>query len=563
MTTHTITFARTLTSRLAICLFVLPAFACAGGAGMGDDDAALDDGTDGADDGADDGDGGDGADAGGDDGDDGDDDGTPGGGPSTKDRINDYIEMLGTPQAPADDLVEGEAGPDEESGDYMCTTQNLMQTEQFDKIVAFAANSGSMFPGAIIGADSVETGLFTPKALARAPITFSASLEGVVDGQVSATLEDPSLSSFRDAMGQILDQNVVGQTPANVFAQIEEVYSSEQLSLALGVNAQWLTGGIEASFGFGQEETRSRFVVNFTQSYYTVDIDPPGTAADFFSDDVTLDEVIEKIDDEPPTYVSSVTYGRMVYFAVTSEFSSQELRAALDFGFKGTVSVDGSVSLTHEEVLENSEITAYILGGNGEIAVQAIYGVDELRNFIESGGTWSKESPGAAIAYKLAYMHDDSPARYSLTTDYEVTECERVSQNVRVAVKDVHVINDGGDGGSELELYGDIWVEDGYGDIHWLWTQPSGNPVTIGTGMSYPQNGELGSSIIPVTPQPGQELVLYVDLEEDDGAFNGADSMGTQVVARPFEDGWRAEIAVPAANGDQHIEINFDLQPVN
>jgi thiol-activated cytolysin len=559
MTTHSITFARKLTFLLAM----LPALACAGGGDMGEaDDAALEDGADDAPaDGADDGDG-DGGD--GDDGDgDGDDDGTPGGGPSTKDRINDYIQMLGTPQAPADDVVEGEAGPQEESGDYMCSTQNLEQTEQFDKIVAFAANSGSMYPGAIIGADSVDTGLFTPKVLGRAPLTFSASLEGVVAGEVSATLEEPSLSSFRDAMGQILDQNVVGQTPANIFAQIEEVYSSEQLSLALGVNVQWLAGGIESSFGFGQEETRSRFVVNFTQSYYTVDVDPPGTAADFFSDDVTLDEVIEKIDDEPPTYVSSVTYGRMVYFAVTSEFSSQELRAALDFGFKGTVSVDGSVSLTHEEVLENSEITAYILGGNGEIAVQAIYGVDELRAFIESGGTWSKDSPGAAIAYKLAYMHDDSAARYSLTTDYELTECERVSQNVRVAVSNVRVINDGGDGGEELELYGDIWVEDGNGDVHWLWTQPSGNPVTIGTGMSYPQNGELGSSIIPVTPQPGEELILYVDLEEDDGTFNGADSMGTQVVARPFEDGWRAEISVPAANGDQHIEINFDLRPVN
>lgn len=551
---------------LALSLALVPALACATGASDSRDDGADGAGDDGDESGgADDGDGGgDGADDdGGDAGDGGSDGGEPGGGPSVYDRINDYIEMLGTPQAPADDLVEGDPSADEASGDYMCSTQNLEQTEQFDKIVAFAANSGTMFPGAIIGADSVETGLFTPKVLERAPLTFSASLEGVVDGEVSATLEEPSLSSFRDAMGAILDQTVIGQTPANIFAQIEEVYSSEQLSMALGVNVQWLTGGIESSLGFSDEDTRSRFVVNFTQSYYTVDIDPPGTAADFFSDEVTLDEVIEEISDEPPTYVSSVTYGRLVYFTITSEFSSKELRAALDFGFKGTVSVDGSVSLTHEEVLQNSEITAYILGGNGEVAVQAIYGVEELRAFIESGGTWSKDSPGAAIAYKLAYMHDDSPARYSLTTDYEVTECERVSQNVRVALQNIHVVNDGGDGGSELEIYGDVWVEDGNGDIHYLWTRASGNPVTIGTGMTWPQNGELGSSIIPVSPQPGEELVLYVDLEESDGTFNADDSLGTQVVARPFEDGWRAEIPVNAANGDQHVEVSFDLRPVN
>jgi hypothetical protein len=86
--------------------------------------------------------------------------------------------------------------------------------------------------------------------------------------------------------------------------------------------------------------------------------------------------------------------------------------------------------------------------------------------------------------------------------------------------------------------------------------------VTIGTGQSWPLNGELASEIVPVTPAPGEEIVLYIDIEESDGALNPDDSFGTQVVARPFEDGWRAEIPVSAASGDQHIEVNFDLKPV-
>ena len=259
-------------------------------------------------------------------------------------------------------------------------------------------------------------------------------------------------------------------------------------------------------------------------------------------------------------YVGSVTYGRLVYFTVTSELSSEELRAALEFGFKGLVSVDGSVSLTHEEVLESSEITAHILGGNGETAVQAIYGVDELRTFIESGGTWSKDSPGAAIAYKLAYLHDDSPARYSLTTDYDVTECERVSQNVRVALSNIHVVGSSGDA---LQIYGDVQVEDGNGQSHTLWSQPIDNPVEVNAGAIWPQNGELGSQIIPVTPQPGNEIVLTADLWEHDGGWFGSDDpFGVQVIARPFEDGWRATVPMPAAIEDKHIEINFDLRPV-
>ena len=477
------------------------------------------------------------------------------------DEINAYIAGLGTPDSPAPETVEGDPGTPEASGDYTCTRTNLQETEQFAEIVAFAANSGSMFPGAIVGGRTIETGLFTPRVLDRAPVTFSASLEGVVDGAVSATLDQPTLSSFRDAMGEILGQEIVGNTPADIHSQIEEVYSHEQLGLAVGLNVGWLNGDIAASMRFDDQETRSRFVVQFTQTYYTVDIDPPGTAADFFAPTVSLEDVEAEIDDDPPTYVSSVSYGRTVYFAATSELSSQELRAALDFGFKGTVSDDGNVSLTHEEVLQNSEITAFILGGDSTLAVDAIYGAEELREFIQSGGTYSAESQGAAIAYKLAYLHDDSPARFSLTTDYDVEECSRVSQNVRVALKNLTVVADGGDAGEELELYGTIWVIDENNDAHVLWSADYDQFVTVGTGMSWPQAGEIDSMIVPVTPQPGGNVRLVAELFDSDGVYD--DEFGVQVIDRPFEDGWRAEIPVPAANGDQHIEINFDLIPVN
>ena len=482
--------------------------------------------------------------------------------PADKDEINAYIAGLGTPDSPAPETVEGEPGAPEASGDYSCTRTNLQETEQFAEIVAFAANSGSMFPGSILGGRTIETGLFTPRVLDRAPLTFSASLEGVVDGAVSAELEMPTMSAFREAMADILSQTIVGNTPADIHSQIEEVYSHEQLGLAVGLDVSWLSGDLSTSMRFDDQETRSRFVVQFTQTYYTVDVDPPGTAADFFAPSVTIDDVTAEIGDDPPAYVSSVSYGRTIFFAATSHLSSEELRAALDFGFKGTVSVDGSVSLTHEEVLENSEITAFILGGDSTVAVQAIYGADELRDFIQSGGTYSAESPGAAIAYKLAYLHDDSPARFSLTTDYELEECTRVTQNVRVGLTSLEVVSDGGDNGDELELYGTVWAVAENGDYWVLWSADSSQHVTIGTGMTWPQEGEIDSVIVPVTPHPGGNIQLVVELFDDDGLL-ADDDFGVQFIDRPFEDGWRAEVSIPAANGDQHIAVNFDLVPVD
>lgn len=478
--------------------------------------------------------------------------------------IDDYVIGLGTPETPGNVVMEGDVSAAEAAGDYMCSTQDLAETKQFDKIVAFAANSGTLFPGALIGGQSISDGTLTPKVLDRAPLTFSASLEGVLDGAVSATLESPTLSAFREAMADILDANVIGSTPANVAFDIQEVYSEEQLSLAIGLDVSWMTGNVSASMDFAEEERNSRFIVNFTQAYYTVDIDPPGRPSHMLDDTVTLEDVQDVIGAEPPAYVGSVTYGRIVYFAVTSNFSSQELRAALDFGFSaGAVDVDGNVSLTHSEVLSESQITAFILGGNGDIAVQAINGVEELRTFLESGGSYSRDSPGAPIAYKLSYLADNSPARFALTTDYEVTDCERVSQNVRVALSNLRVTDDGADAGGDLEVYGWIrgWDEDS--TAYPLMEREDDEYVTINNGAFWPQSGEIGSDIIPVTPQPGHKFSISVNLRESDGLLNGDDSFGDHVIEVDFEDGWREnDFVFSVADGDQQLEAHFEFTPV-
>jgi len=479
-------------------------------------------------------------------------------------EIDEYILGLGTIELPAADVEEGAASGPQQHGDYECTSTNMLETKQFDKIVAFANNSGTLYPGAIIGGDTLSDGTLTPKVFDRAPLTFSASLEGVLDGDVSATLDKPSLSAFREAMAEILDAEVIGNTPANIAYDMTEVHSSEQLSLALGLDVSWMTGNVAASMEFNQQDRNSRYLVNFTQAYYTVDVDPPSRPSDYLDPSVSLEDVQGTLRDEPPAYVSSVTYGRIVYFAVTSNFSSEELKAALDFGFStGAVDVDGSVSLTHSEVLSESQITAFILGGDGNVAVQAIQGAEGIADFLQSGGTYSAQSPGAPIAYKMAYLADNSPAGFALTTDYEVKDCTRVSQNVQLTLKNIYVVNDGSDAGSELEIYGWIrgWDEDGY--MYPLMERGSDQWVTINTGQAWPQSGTIESHILPVVPQPDHNFEISISLREADGAFNADDNLGDHVIIVDYEDGWRNDDFVYSlANGDQQVEVRMAFTPV-
>ncbi len=201
-------------------------------------------------------------------------------------------------------------------GNYSCTTENLKETRQFDRIVAYAANSDSLWPGAIVSADSVASGLFTQIVLPRAPATFSVSLENW------------PARSRRRSIGRACRPTGTrcracwpprsrGSTPANIYSEIEEVHSEEQLNMALGVQASWGLGlaSLKSSFNFGNSSVRSRYVVRYTQGYYTVDLDAPESPSALLGSEATLEDVREKMSEEhPPAYVSSVTYGRMIVF---------------------------------------------------------------------------------------------------------------------------------------------------------------------------------------------------------------------------------------------------------
>ena len=477
----------------------------------------------------------------------------------TTDAIDQYIDSL--PYLPVDpaQVVTGQQSSPQRDGDYQCTTTNLKETRQYDEIVAYAANSDSLYPGALVSTDSVVTGLFTQIVLPRAPETISVSLQNL-GGTKQATIADPSLASYRDAVSQILDADVTGSTPANIYSEIEQVHSQEQLDMALGVQASWGLGiaSLKSSFDFSNQQIRSRYVVKYTQAYYTVDLDAPSKPSDVFDKSVSLDDVQQHMDaTRPPAYVSSVTYGRLVLFTFESEYSAEEMGAALDFAYNGAADVSGQVSVTYKDIISNAKITAYILGGDAGTAVQAIDSYDALMTFIKSGGNYSRTSPGAPIAYKLNYLKDNSPARMSMTDDYDVKDCTRVSQKILVTLSSIAVDDAGGDSGDDLELYGTISADAASATT--LFSKSSSDYVQIHQGSQF--GPTISQAVIDVVPQPGQVINLRAHLWDQD-TFSPDDDMGNEVGAQPFEAGWRKDVTLTLTGDSARIRVNFSMQPI-
>jgi thiol-activated cytolysin len=360
----------------------------------------------------------------------------------------------------------------------------------------------------------------------------------------------------------ILAQELSGSIPARIHAEIEEVASEAQLAMALGVSASApLLGTVKGGFDFASSTMRSRYVVKFFQLYYTVDVDPPGLPHQMFAPSVTAGAIASAIGGDPPVFVSSIGYGRQVLFTFESALAKEELAAALEFAYHGGADVDGSVSLTHQEVLSHTHMTAFILGGDaGEAASAAVGGYAQLAQFIARGGNYTKDSPGAAIAYKLSYVRDNAPVVVSYGSDYVDRACARHTQRLRVVFDKLTVDSAGSDAGNDLEVFGTVAVR-GSGADQPLAAWPASNYVHLATGQSFPSSGVIAEAIVPVRPAAGNDVVIQTGLSEADAFSN--DSFGEAAVDRlPFEAGWRRTIQLHRSSGTQAITLQLSLAPV-
>jgi thiol-activated cytolysin len=362
---------------------------------------------------------------------DGGDETTGGPEPADHDALDQFILGLGhltiDPVAPehqiACDANTMECLDPWQEGDLTCNQVFYAETQHLDSFIAITPDSPALWPGALLRAGEMPQGVLSPIGLERSPATFSLSLENL-NASPKATMENPTLSEFRDLRAEMLQQGTNGNTAAQISYEIHRIFSKSQFALTVGADFSW--SGIidfDAMYDFQEGEFANKYLIDFTQTYYTADIDTPARPSDMFGEfvDVQDAQLFMGVGD-PPMYLQSISYGRRVLFAIESNDTLEVMVAAIDAAFgDGIAGVD--VDVGAEEVLNAAKITATVIGGNAEDAVATILGPEEMIEYILEGGNYSSESPGVPIAYKTAYL-DNSPGRLSLTAIHPVVQCE-------------------------------------------------------------------------------------------------------------------------------------------
>lgn len=304
--------------------------------------------------------------------------------------------------------------------------------------------SRTIFPGALIYGDrNLAEGQPRSISIARAPMTITLLLAGSGGrGQQSGSrvVDDPKISTMNSATNMLIEewfqQNPSSKVSspdyyvngANQFLSVTRLYDSNQAALELGFKAKWAQGNVSVDAAMTYNSEKDITVAFFKQIFYTVACDKPTTPADFFPATTTLAEVKNVINDkDPPAYVKSVDYGRMLMIRMETERTdaSADLKAALNYA-AGTNKIGGTIDASYKKTLESSTFYIYALGGNAQaptVITGDVEGLKQLKNVIYNGALFARNNPGMPLSYTVNYLQKDELASIYSTSEYIETNC--------------------------------------------------------------------------------------------------------------------------------------------
>ena len=350
-------------------------------------------------------------------------------------------------------LLQSVPEPSIREGGYnvTCVKDEYNLKSNFDEVAILRPTNGVIYPGAlVIGDTDMLDGAPTPLQIDRAPVKLRIDLPGMGENG-NITVDEPNNGNVHAKIDEALNwwNNNAYQdgyvNPAYISYKTSTSYSSHQLSIDVGLNVEWASGDVAAQFNYQSTTEKSVAMMAFKQGFYSVTMETPKQPADVFHKNLTLSNIESKINSStPPAYVHSVVYGRIIMFRMETSLkvTSTDLKVALEYA-TGFTSVSGDTEVKIKNILANSSTTVVTIGGNAEVASEAVSAKNfgDLQKIIKgANAVYNKSNPGVPISYTIWYLKDNKQAKMGYTTDYSVTNC---SQSLVPGAK-VSVQNDAG-----------------------------------------------------------------------------------------------------------------------
>jgi len=287
----------------------------------------------------------------------------------------------------------------------------------------FSPNSSVVYPGNMLQGNSLSDA--TPKIIAVRRAGGKISTD-VADGNIASSFEVASItkSEVTDAINNIIAGSS-GIVPANFSLTIRNIQSREQFALEVGVDINTAFTELESKLNFSSDKEYNRFVVNLSQSFYTMSFDIPTSLDELFDSSVTPADLQKYVGEgNPATYISDVTYGRIYYMLIESTSTASEMNAAINGSFSGiTTKVEGEVEVNYMSSLKDLKIQVFAYGGLASSSLLTL-GNSNLNELASLLAESSNIGSGKPVSYVVRSVYDNQIVSTQLATQYDVVECK-------------------------------------------------------------------------------------------------------------------------------------------
>jgi hypothetical protein len=313
-------------------------------------------------------------------------------------------------------------------------------TEQRRKIVneiveqAFLQDIAAMgvWPGQVIQGRPLLSGDVAPIGpLPRSGGTINVvtdlitvGAEGLISGtpvDQSATLEAPDATSVDQARRSIIAKTNPTDSPGILKIGIDKASTFRELGVKVGLDIKGSNFGVDANAALNQTYKQSTSVAVIRQIFYSVTFTPSGPRSEgFWTSGTKFSNLAPYIGPgNPPLFIDSVQFGRLICVTAQGSYSSSDLTAALKASVQSNVNATGTVDLKTKEVLESSQMKVYTIGVPGARNVQTLADpVADLQQVYRSGLTFNSRNLGAPVSFTARHIADGTLARVALSAEY-------------------------------------------------------------------------------------------------------------------------------------------------
>lgn len=390
--------------------------------------------------------------------------------PSGRPEINDYLNSLRDVQTPEASLTVINRGTPQANGygddRFTCQVDGVREQGSLQQLVAYGSRSDVVWPGSLIQGSSLMSNQLAPISLTHGPeeIQITAFVPGASTNAaghmetIRAVIPRPTPGVVMDQIHNLVFPNPGAHQPANMSYTSELFYSANNGASTMSANFSSLGADVSTYLRNEDYDRRSHLLVQFVQQYYSVAVTAPAALSDFFDPRVKLVDLKAQTSQangpNPAVYINTITYGRVAYIFLSSSEAGTKLKASADAAFNGLVT-SGRLSGTTEQqqTVLRSTAQVFVLGGDATAGSQLVTRkLDALNDWITRGGTFSKDSPGAAIAFSTRYLRSDFRiAGAAFITDYSKPMCFSTPERL-VAIHRDYAIDDDKDKGNAVRF---------------------------------------------------------------------------------------------------------------